>query len=63
MERSVTPVPYLIFVLILGIFALGLLGGEAILKPRQDTRIIIDYADFAICLLFFVDFLITFCGP
>jgi voltage-gated potassium channel len=60
MERTATQVPYLVFTLGLSILALGLLGGEAILKPDQETRVIIDYADFAICILFFLDFVITF---
>jgi Ion transport protein len=60
MERFQTQAPYLVFILGLSILALGLLGGEAILKPDEDTRAIIDYADFAICMLFFLDFVITF---
>jgi voltage-gated potassium channel len=59
MERPERQAPYLIFVLALSVLALGLLAGEAVVKPSQDTRIIIDYADFAICVLFFVDFVIT----
>jgi voltage-gated potassium channel len=50
---------YLIFILSLSIVAIALVAVEAIFTLDSPTQIIIDYADIAICGLFFVDFLFT----
>jgi len=58
-KRSDKQAPYLIFMLALSIFALGLLAVEAAFELDEDTRVILAHADTAICALFFLDFLVT----
>ncbi len=48
--------------LVLCLFALGQLGVQAAFRLDPDTRAIIEYADLVVCVIFFVDFLITL-GP
>jgi voltage-gated potassium channel len=59
MQPPEQPRPYLLFILILSIFALVALAVEVILPLDRETREILDYADFAVCILFFIDFLIS----
>jgi hypothetical protein len=49
---------YLIFMLILSIFAIALLSFDLIFTVNQNERTIIEYADTLICGFFFLDFLI-----
>lgn len=52
--------PYLLFSLALSIFAIGALAAEVLLVVDPRTKEILGYTDTAICVLFFVDFLISF---
>ena len=49
---------YLLFTLVLSILAILALAIEVVLKPSQEIRAILGYADTVICVLFFIDFLI-----
>jgi voltage-gated potassium channel len=50
--------PYQLLMLVLCVYALGVLGFESATKVRPETRDILDLADYAVCVIFFVDFLI-----
>jgi voltage-gated potassium channel len=52
--------PYLLFMLTLSLFALGLLALDTLFSLDPRTREIIAGLDNAVCALFFLDFLITF---
>lgn len=52
--------PYQLFMLALCLWALAVLALGSFAKWSESTRTIIDYADNAVCLLFFIDFLWTF---
>lgn len=52
--------PYLLFTLALSLFALGMLAVDTLFRLDPRTREIIAWLDNGVCLLFFVDFLITF---
>ena len=52
--------PYLLFMLTLSLFTLGLLAIDALIRLDPRTREIIAALDDAVCLLFFLDFLVTF---
>jgi voltage-gated potassium channel len=52
--------PYLLFMLALSLFALFILGVDALFKLDPRTHAIIDYLDLGVCSLFFADFLISF---
>lgn len=56
-ERS--HAPYLVFMLALSIYAVGALAFVTFFKVPPATRKVIEYADTAVCVLFFIDFLIT----
>jgi len=49
--------PYQLFMLALCVYALGVLAVEVVLPLGSDTRQILSYADFVVCVLFFVDFI------
>ncbi len=51
--------PYLLFMLALSLFALFILGADALVKLDPRTHAIIEYLDLGICLLFFADFLVS----
>lgn len=51
---------YLIFILVLSILALVALAVETIFKLDQSTRQILIITDTAVCVIFFIDFLILF---
>jgi voltage-gated potassium channel len=51
---------YLLFMLVLSIFAILLLSFDTIFLIDQHTHRIIEYADTLLCILFFLDFLVTF---
>ena len=51
--------PYLLFVLVLSVFALLILAASVVLPLSAETRQLLDYADDALCAAFFVDFLVT----
>lgn len=50
---------YLLFVLILSILALLILAIQVIAPIDADTKTILEYADILVCVLFFIDFLVT----
>lgn len=52
--------PYLLFTLVLSLFALAMLAADALFELDPDTRAIIAWLDNGVCLLFFLDFLVTF---
>lgn len=52
--------PYLLFMLTLSLFTLGLLAADVLFRLDPRTREIIAGLDNAVCALFFLDFLITF---
>lgn len=49
---------YQLLMLVLCIYALGVLAVQTAAKLRPETRDILDLADYAVCVIFFVDFLI-----
>lgn len=51
--------PYLVFILLLSLFAVGSLAALTFLDLAAETRTILGYADTAVCALFLLDFLIT----
>jgi len=59
MEKSLNP-SYLIFIVILSTIALIALAVEAFFRLDASTKQILDYADFIVCAIFFMDFVITF---
>lgn len=51
--------PYLVFMLLLSIYAVLALAISTFVDLPADTRAILNYADNAVCVLFLIDFLIT----
>lgn len=51
-------VPYQLFMLTLCIYAIGALAAETLGAVDPDVSVIIDYADLAVCFVFFLDFLL-----
>ena len=51
-------VPYLLFMLVLSVLAVVALVVSTLGRPSANTLAILEYADMAACLLFFLDFLI-----
>lgn len=59
-SRTVEPSPgYQLFMLVLCLFALGQLGVQAVFRLEPNTRAILEYADLMVCIIFFIDFLVT----
>jgi voltage-gated potassium channel len=52
--------PYLLFMLALSLFALFVLAVDVLFRLDPRTHAIIEYLDLGVCVLFFLDFLITF---
>jgi voltage-gated potassium channel len=52
--------PYLLFSLALSLFTLGMLATDALFKLDMRTREIIAWLDNGVCLLFFMDFALSF---
>lgn len=50
---------YLLFVLVLSILALLILAIQVFAPIDAETRTILEYADLLVCVLFFIDFLVT----
>jgi voltage-gated potassium channel len=50
----------MIFILVLSIMALIVLAIETVFKVDESTKQILEYADDAVCVVFFLDFLIMF---
>ena len=51
---------YQFFMLVLCIYALAVLAVDATVHLKPQVKAVFDYADFAVCGIFFVDFLISF---
>ena len=51
--------PYLVFMLLLSVYAVAALAFVTFFRLPPDTRTVLAYADTAVCVLFFIDFLIT----
>lgn len=58
MNQERASIPYLVFILVLSILAVVALVVSSLGKLSDDTRKILEYADTAVCALFFVDFLV-----
>ena len=56
--RRAESLPYQLFMLALCVFTLLVLTTEVVLRVDGQTRVLLDYADTAICGLFFLDFLL-----
>lgn len=54
-----TSTGYQLFMLVLCLYSLGILAFQAAGPAEPTTRVILDYADFAVCLVFLGDFLIS----
>lgn len=52
--------PYLLFILLVSVFALAILAAEVFVDERSETGRILHYADTLLCVLFFGDFLVCF---
>jgi voltage-gated potassium channel len=52
-------IPYLVFMLALSLYAVIALAVSTFAPLSPDTATVLDYADTAVCLLFFIDFLVT----
>lgn len=50
---------YLLYVLTISLLALALLGASVVMRPDADVATLLHWADAAICVLFFADFLVT----
>lgn len=59
MEHASRHHPYLIFMLLLSLFALAALALEAVFPLDEATREVLGVADTVVCVLFFVDFLVS----
>jgi voltage-gated potassium channel len=51
--------PYQLFMLVLCLYALGVLAFQTAVAESPETRTILDYADYVVCLLFFGDFVVS----
>ena len=58
--KSIESPVYQGVILVLCIFALGSLVVQIAVKVDPEVRSILDYADYAVCVVFFVDFLASF---
>jgi voltage-gated potassium channel len=58
MAKAERPRPYLLFILILSVLSLAALAVETTVPLDRESRDILDYADFVVCALFFLDFLV-----
>jgi len=50
---------YQLFMLVLCIYALGALGVQAVIRIDPAINVIVDYADYAVCAVFFLDFIFS----
>src|SRR5262245_47740939 len=50
---------YQLFMLVLCVYALGSLAAQVAVDMEPSTRGVLDYADNAVCALFFVDFVVS----
>jgi len=59
MEDNQERNPYLLFMLLLSLLAMGMLAIETVVRLDEGTRSILGHADTLICGLFFFDFLLS----
>jgi voltage-gated potassium channel len=59
MARERQQVPYLVFMVSLSIYAVVALALSTFAQLPAETRTVLGYADMAVCVLFFIDFLVT----
>lgn len=58
-RRGRPPSPgYQFLMLVLCLYTLGVLAVQAAVRLAPETRSILDYADYAVCMIFVVDFMI-----
>lgn len=57
-EPSTSPA-YQLAMLVLSLYALGVLAAQSVARLAPGTRAILDYADYVVCAIFFADFLIS----
>jgi voltage-gated potassium channel len=57
--REAKHVPYLVFMLLLSIYAVVALAVTTFFQLPPSTRSVLEYADVAVCALFFLDFVVT----
>ena len=50
---------YQLFMLVLCLYALGVLAAQSVVRLSPQTRGVLDYADYIVCTLFFLDFVIS----
>lgn len=50
---------YQIFMLLLCLYALGALAAQTAIRLEPETRLILEYSDYAVCAIFFADFVIS----
>lgn len=60
MRSEERQVPYLLFTLVLSLYAVVALAVTTFVELPAETRTLLEYADTAVCALFFVDFVVTF---
>jgi voltage-gated potassium channel len=58
--KNIRHAPYLVFMLLLSIYAVSALAVTTFVDLPPATKDILSYADNAVCVLFFLDFVITF---
>jgi voltage-gated potassium channel len=58
-ERRPTFPGYHLFMLVLCLYTLALLTAQTLLPLSPQTRGVLYYADYAVCLLFFIDFVVS----
>src|SRR5262245_26414657 len=51
---------YQLLMLTACLYALGVLAARVLIDLQPETRSVLDYADYAVCGLFLVDFLVCF---
>jgi voltage-gated potassium channel len=51
-------IPYQLFMLVLCIYTLVALAGEVVLRPKGEIRLLLGYADTAVCAVFLLDFIL-----
>ena len=56
--RAVSPT-YQLFMLALCLYALVVLAAQTVMHLESETRGVLDYADYAVCAVFFVDFVLS----
>ena len=51
-------IPYQLFMLVLCVYTLVALAAEVVLRPRGEIRLLLGYADTAVCAVFLLDFVL-----